>query len=368
MTRRLIYDSVVDKARLNKRLREEGKHVCIPFPFPGLSKIHPGIEQGTYYLVSGNQKAGKTQIADYLFLYNAFKFVTERETNIKLKVFSFNLEMDKQSKIRQAIVHRLFLKKGIVLSTRDLNSLFDDRVLPDHILRFVEEDREWFDRFESIVEFVDDIRNPFGIYDHVRNYFESNGSYTYKTIFVRDDKGIFKDKQIIDTYTPNDPDLYVLIMVDNVNLMLTEKGGTLYDAISDFSSNYMVRARNRWGAIPVIIQQQALGQESANNRKMEMTEPSATGLADNKVTSKDCNALITIYDPVRNKNNNYLKYAVDKMGGRYRRLAIELDRHGINCETSLYFNGAVNFYKELPAASAMTTDMYDRISKDLIRQ
>jgi hypothetical protein len=364
MERRLIFDTVVDKIKSNKTLRESGKDICIPFPFTGLSKYSPGIEQGNYYLITGNQKSAKTQIADFLFLYNAVRFVTERETNIKVKIFDFNLEMSKESKLRQAIVYRLFIKKGITLSIRELNSVYSDRILPDYILRFVEEDRAWFELFEGMVEFIDDIRNPYGIYDHVRNFFKDNGTYTYRKIKVTDKDGSTKEVDIVDNYTPKDPDLYTLIMVDNANLLLPEKGGSLFDAIGKLSSDYMVRARNRWNAIPVIIQQQSLGKEGNESVKMARTEPSSDGLADNKVTSKDCDTMITIYSPLRNKIQRYPGsdgYDITKLKDNYRRVAVELDRYGTTCETSLYFNGAVNYFKELPPPAQMTNEIYDRI-------
>ena len=367
----LIYDRVLATIKENKRLRESGKDICIPFPFNGLTKYLPGIEQGTYYLVTGNQKSAKTQIADYMFVYQAVRFVMENETNIKVKIFDFNLEMSRESKLRQAIVHRLYLKTGIVLSIRELNSVYHDRILPDNILRFIESDRDWFEKFESMVEFIDDIRNPFGIYAHIRAFFEKSGTTVYKTVdFTDNATGKIEQKKIVDNYIPNDPNLYVIIIVDNINLLLPEKGGTLFDAIGRLSSDYMVRARNRWKAIPVMIQQQALTKEGNESVKMSRTEPSSDGLADNKVTSKDCDTMLTIYSPFRNKIMRYPPgdgYDIVKLRDSYRRVAVELDRYGTTCETSLYFNGAVNYFKELPPAKDMTNELYERIKQGNIK-
>lgn len=364
---KLIFDKVVGEVKDNIARRKSGKHICIPFGFSGLSKYLPGIEQSTYYLVTGNQKAGKTQIADYLFVYEPIDFILRTKSNIKLKIFDFNLEMSKEVKIRQAIVYRLFMKKGIELSIRELNSVYHDRILPDYILKFIEEDREWFEKLESIVSFIDDIRNPFGIYSHLREFYEANGKYTYRKILTTGDDGVAKELRIVDDYIPNDPDLYVIVLIDNVNLLIPERGGSLFDAIQDLSSKYMIRVRNRWRGIPVIIQQQALSQESNESVKLKRTEPSAAGLADNKITSKDCDNMLTIYSPYRNKIGNYIGYDITKLRDNYRRLAVELDRYGTTCETSLYFNGKVNFFKELPAPSRMDKDIYERIKTGRVR-
>ena len=58
-----------------KRRREKilsGKINCIPCTFPRFSTEWPGIEQSKYYLISAQQKVGKTQFADKMFLYDPF--------------------------------------------------------------------------------------------------------------------------------------------------------------------------------------------------------------------------------------------------------------------------------------------------------
>ena len=38
-----------------------------------------------------------------MFLYGPYRFVTETDTNIKVKVFYFSLEMSKDDKIKEAL-------------------------------------------------------------------------------------------------------------------------------------------------------------------------------------------------------------------------------------------------------------------------
>lgn len=360
MLNSLLFDNVVNQVESNKTLREAGKHICIPSPFSRFGEEYPGIQQGTYYIVTGNQKSGKTQIADFMFVYNPINFILTHNTNIKLKIFDFNLEMSKESKMKQAIVHRLYIKKNIVLSTRELDSVYEDKILPDYILQFIKEDREWFEHFESVVTYIDDIRNSFGIYKYMKAFFEANGTYVYKTVTISED-GVPKQIQTIDRYIPNDPDLFVIVKVDTINLLTPEKNTTLYDAIGKLSSDYLIRIRNRWNGIPVIIQQQSLDKEGNKSTEMGRNEPSADGLADNKSTSKDCSVLMTIFSPFRHKQSSYLKYNITKLKDNYRRLAIDFDRNGQSCETSLYFNGAVNYFKELPKPDQLGETEYTNI-------
>lgn len=356
----LIFDSVYRNLVTNKKLKEEGKDLVIPCPFSRLSKEWPGIQQGKYYLISSTQKVGKTQITDFVFVFNPINFVLDNETNIKLKIFDFNLEMNKEAKYKQLMVHRYYLKTGNILNVRQLESIYKDYILPDEVLRFIEKERDWFEKFENIVEYIDDIRNVFGIYKRVKNFFESNGRYEYKTITITEDNKT-KEIKVIDRYIPNDPNLFVIIKVDNINLITPERGSTLYEDIGKFSSEYMVHARNRWNAIPVIIQQQALQKEGNDSIRMGRTRPSADGLADNKSTSKDCDVFMGIYSPYRVGERSYLNYDITKLKDHYRNFYIDFDRNGNSCETSLYFHGAVNYFRELPSASKLTPEMYNNI-------
>jgi hypothetical protein len=70
-----------------------GKINCIPWGLPRFEKQNPGIEQGKYYLCSANQKVGKTQIVDWLFVYNSIQQILDNNLNIKLKIFYFSLEI-----------------------------------------------------------------------------------------------------------------------------------------------------------------------------------------------------------------------------------------------------------------------------------
>ena len=43
---------------------------CIPLPFKRFQSELPGIEQETYYLISGGTKSAKTRLVNYIFVYN----------------------------------------------------------------------------------------------------------------------------------------------------------------------------------------------------------------------------------------------------------------------------------------------------------
>ena len=366
-----LFNRTIESLKENKTLREAGKHITIPFGFPRLNKLHPGISKGTINLISANTKIGKSQITDALYLYNPVNFVLTQNTNIKVKIFSFNLEMSKESKMRQVIAYRLYKKHQIRLAPRKLQSLYEDYILSDDILRFIDEDREWFESFENIVTFTDSVRNPTGIMKMMTDYARNNGKYYNKhNEIIPMDKILLNDEEVnktIDRYEQNDPDEYRIIITDHLGIMQCEKNQgvtmNLYDTISKWSSDYCIRLRNRFGYIMANVQQQAAGNEGVDALKVDRQEPSANNLSDNKSTAKDCDMLITLHSPFRAKQRAYMGYNIEKLKDNYRHLKIEFDRNGSGCETPLFFDGSVNFFSELPLPEQMTPALYDEITK-----
>lgn len=366
-----LYKRTLNNLSLNKKLREGGKHIAIPFGFPRLDKEFPGITQGTYHIVSASQKVGKSQITDALYIFNVVNFILTQPTNITAKIFSFNLEMSSESKMRQVMAYRLFQKHKIILSPRKLQSLLEDYILSDDILRFLDEDREWFEKFEQIVSYQDNIRNPTGIFKHMVNYARDNGNYYDKNnqiipmeLILKNDETINKT---IDRYEMSNPDEYRIVITDHIGLLNQEKHEgqmmNLYDTIAKWSSDYCIRLRNRFKYTIVNVQQQAAMSESLDAAKMDMKEPSAANLSDYKSSSKDVNVLLALHSPFRAKQRTYMGYNIEKLRDNFRQLFILLDREGSACETSLYFNGACNVFKELPAVEQMTPELYDEITK-----
>jgi len=61
-------------------------------------------------------------------------------------------------------------------------------------------------------------------------------------------------------------------------------------------------------------------------------------------------------------------YKIDKLGDAYRELSILLNRKGGGLQSvDLYFDGAVNYFKELPTAGEISEKMYKNINERNIK-
>jgi len=281
-----------------KRRRQkiiDGKVNCIPCSFQRFSEEWPGPEQRKYYGITGQQKSGKTQLADAMFLYHPFFYAFNNPDKIRFKLKYFSLEISAEEKYKQFLCHLLYiLSKGkIRVSQRDINSTVAGNPISEEVLDILNKDeyKAYYKFFEDNVEIISHIRNPTGIHSYMKKYANTNGNWTYKEIDWQEDDGNMSKKKVKDFYTPNDPDEYVILIIDHISLITTEadngRAMSLHESISKLSSKYLIDLRDDYGYIPVIVQQQALAGESTENVKLGKLKPSVADLGDNKLTSRD---------------------------------------------------------------------------------
>jgi len=355
------FDRVLEELKENKRIRLAGGHTCIPWlNLPKLSTVVPGVQKRRYYICTANSKVGKTQMADFLFLYEPFDFIENHKTNLDVRIFYFSLELSAEEKIKQAITRQVHIKTGEIISPEKISSVFD-YILDDKTEKLVESFGDYFEKFNKKVTFIDNIRNPFGIYTYIRNYAENNGNYFDKDNNKLSLTSAREHPLTIDRYVPNNPNEYVIIMTDHLSLLTPEQGNTPHQTMTAYSSNYCLKMRDRFGYTIVNVQQQAADQEkqqfisSTGRTIIDKLRPSPDGLGDNKLTGRDCDVMFGLFAPHRYKIDIYPQpegYDITSFKDSYRELSILLNRRGSGfINTHLYFNGAINYFRELPKPS-----------------
>jgi hypothetical protein len=378
-----IYKKTLEETLNNKALRLSGKHIAIPLPFKRFSEFFPGIMKRRYFGVTANSKVGKTKITDFLFVMTPFLFSRSTETNIKPRIKYFSLEMSKEDKIKEVRSFLLFYKYKITMPPDMIDSIYSGKVLDDNVERIIKSDEflEWFEDFESMVEYIDYTKNPYGIYKHIRSHAHNHGVYINKegnqmdmSIPLRFDDSKYKptsdDRLMLDEFNKNilfykafDDDIYEIKIVDHARLLVVEKDMDDRKNIENFSSQYMMSARDRWNCIPVLVQQQAASQESVENAKADKLRPSPDGLGISKNTQQDFDTLFGLFSPARHNKFSWEGYDIRALGDSHREFEVLLNRRGNSVMTQLYFNGASNYFMELPKPEQMTPAIYSKLSK-----
>jgi hypothetical protein len=355
----MLYEDVVNELSLNKERRKSGDVIAIPWSLPRLSTVLPGIEQGRYNLISASPKAGKTQLADFLYVYQPVEWINSNSTSdITLKIFYFSLEVSKSNKIKAAMCYKLYKDYGILISPQKLSSIFSNYILDDRIEGIIksEEFSSWFAKFNSMVTYYDTIRSPNSIFHLVKSYAEhpSNGKYTYKTISWQNEDKTYTPREVRDKYIPARPNEYVIVLVDHISLLQTSPGETLHQTINRFSNEYCLEMRDKWRYIPTIVQQQSADSSRAQfnyrgDTIIDKIKPDSEGLSDSKYTARDVDLMISLFYPKRYNIPNHEGVDLNRLGDSHREFMINLNRNGIsNASIQLLFLGSSSYFEELP--------------------
>ena len=346
----MISKKVIDSLQSNRDKRLKGEIIAIPWSLKKLSKFIPGVERSKYYLVAAAQKNGKTQLTDFLFVMEPVEWYLSTKPKHKLKVLYFSLEMSRESKILQAMSYKLNKDYDISIAPQHLKSTFGGYILDDKILKIIHSHKfqSWLKEFESIVTFIDDTRSPDMIHNFVKRYAEKHGEY-------------IKDGDNIVGYKPKDENEQVIIVCDHLSLLSPDNGDTLHAAMYKYSAYHCLEFRDRFGYTVVNVQQMSASQNSQQfdyrgNSIIEKIKPSPEGLAEMKLSSRDCNLMISLFNPTAYNIEEYEGIDLKRIGNYHRELIVNLNRDGLaNIQLQLYFNGAVNEFMELPRPVDETT-------------
>jgi len=365
-----IYERVLEDLIERRQRIINGEINCIPSPFPRFRNTFVGLERGKYIIVTASTKVGKTQIADYLFLYNSLFYAYNNRDKLKVKIFYFSLEMSAVEKYRQLMSHLLYIisQGKIRIDPKNLRSVNENYPLPESIIELLQTDlyKSVLDFFEQHVVILDSIRNPYGIYKWCKDYAIQNGvTHTKNYDFLDKHGNVTKTQEVRDYYEPNDPKEQVIIMVDHYRLFTPEKGKDLYATIVNWSANFALDLKNNYGFTIIGIQQQAPSQESNENQKLNKLKPTIDGLGDCKATAQDVDLILGLYTPARYNIREYEGYDITRFRDHIRFLEVMGGREGGGGDICpLYFDGAVNFFQELPLPTdkAALEPFYNRVS------
>lgn len=328
---------------------------CIPLPFTRFRNEVPGIEQGQYVVVSANQKVGKTNFANFIYVFHALDYAFEHKDQCSVHIIYFALEESVQKIIERYMSYLLYKMDGYRLAPADLRSTSTDYPVPIEALDLLKSEKyqERLQFFEECVRFETENTNPTGILRVCEEYAKSVGDYRSEKI---KSKGIFeKDVEVFKSYKQYDPNHYKICIIDHIGLVDKEQGFKGTKEAVDKTSEYFVKyLRNRYNFTCVAIQQQASDSEGLEAIKAKRMVPSAAGLGDSKYTARDADLVLGLFDPSKFGLPAWLGYSIQQADGtglqNYGRfLYVLANRNGeMGGVCPLFFDGAVCSFSELP--------------------
>lgn len=366
-----LIDNALGYIKQRRQNLIDGKVNCIPSPFKSFWQDFVGIEQETYYCITANQKAAKSQFASFMFMYTPILYAYENQDKVRVKIFYAPLEESQLKATLRFMRHLLYVhsKFKLRVSHNELASTIEGHPVDEKIIETLESEeyQKIQQFFENSIEFFDS-KNPTGIYKTMVRYACEHGERIKQPMTITDEFGEQKTVEKIVGYKPNDPDEYVIVFTDHVGLLQEESGKDKRQTIRKFSE-YMMELRDNYRYIPVIVQQQSSEVQSMDAFKLNRISPTPGALADCKDTRYDVNVMLGLTNPYAAHLEEWLKYDITKLKDNVRFLEVMLSRDGsANAVKALYFDGAVSYFKELPGPKAEGYEEYMEKVYTLIRK
>lgn len=337
-----LVERTINLIETNRERIITGKINCIPSPLENFTDDFPGVEQGTYYLVSGGAKASKSKFTNFIFLFNTILYVYDNPGMIRLKIFYALLEEKEVNIMLKFMSYVLATRCKTRVDIKTLKSIKRSRFASGELVSLIKSEemmRIWH-FFKDHITWIPD-RNPTGIWNVLDKYAKDHG-----TIYTKIEEGF--DKPKFDYYVPDDPDEYVLCIIDHIGLISTELQLDLRLSIKKLSE-YLKIARNHYNYTPVVVQQQNSKTLSLDAFKADKVFPNQDGLLDCQDTSRDCDIFIGIVSPHAFDYKDFDGFNIEKLKGYGRWIKIVQGRDGEDGGSiGLYYDGATGFYYPLP--------------------
>jgi hypothetical protein len=331
--------------------------ICIPFALPKLREIIPGIMTGTYYSTSAGTGIGKTQLTKFLFIRKAIEYAEKHGINYKILFFA-----REESEEDFWDSFRLMLIKERHQISLDLYGLQGYRgAVDDKIKALVAEIEPEINLLKKYIEVIDTVGNPTGIYKHIKKVSNERGKHLYINNKTHE---IVEEHELLDTddlyryykYVPHDPRELVLVIVDHVSLLSTEKGATtLHESMQKMSAEYFLdRVIKRFKYAVVSIHQQTMAGEGLEYYKTGLHKlfPTMDKLGDNKLIGRDYQIVLGLFNPNNHKElakKSDIGYNLDILQDNMRTLHILKHRKGkLGDPLALFFDGGSQKFVELP--------------------
>jgi len=363
-----MFSDLIKQYEFNMNARLGGKINAIPFGFKRFDDKFPGIIRGRYYGITASSGVSKTKLAKHLFVTNPHIYLDKNpHLGIEYKLFWFGME-ESLSEFYSSLFANVHyrktkdLGKGILVPTDMLYSYgttLDKRVLDN--LKAIRPEME---KIFRNMEVYDNHDTASSIYLRLLTYFIANG-----TFHLKDGTEVYPPSDIMkfgtfrfDLYRHNNPDAYVVIVVDHVGEMAKlPYHKTIGDTVDEVSKVLHYFAK-KFSAVSLAIHQQMAEQEDLEHQKRKKGRPSMQGLGDSKKPGRAYHVLLGVSGFARYEVETHEGYNTKRLKDRARLLTVLKNRFGRSLiESMLYFYGEVDYFGEMPLVEDINDKIYDSI-------
>ena len=326
------------KSQIKKGM--EGYNKGISTGLSKLDSITYGLIRENITLIGADSGAGKSSYTTYSTIFKPFQeyLASGRKINIHWLIFSF--EISPESLFTRLLSMYLYETYHVVIPHKEILSL--DETLSDEHWKLIEDATPWLEELESLCTIIDNPVTAKGLYAITKEWTKQFG--TYKEIERTED-------YIKEDYISNNPDQYLIAIVDHVKLFATSVGHTSKQEIDD-ACNFMIHFRDKCKISWYMVQQLNRGFKDMSRRTEAggaYMDIQLNDFSDTSGTVQAANTILAIFYPFREKLPKYKGYDIRQLGDRARSISVLKNRDG-NADkcVGITFYGEIHTWIELP--------------------
>ncbi len=330
---------IVDNLYNSIERGKQGLNSGLSTSLPKLDKLIYGIQRKWLTVAAGDSGSGKTSFVLYTQVFQTFQqYMRNPELDIHYLLFSF--EMSAEVLLAKLLSTYIYEEYNKVISYDQILSLTD--TLSEENYEIIVEAKQWLTIFESRCEIIDKPVTAKGLYAICKEWSRKFGTY----------KEIEKTEEYVkEDYVPNNPQQYLMVVVDHIKLLSVASGHTSKQEI-DEACDYLIHFRNKCSFTINIVQQLNRNFKSMDRRQGGFSLLQLDDLSDSSGPAQAAETVIGIFHPFREKMARCEGYDVRQLKDRIRLIQILKNRFGIADKSiGVCFYGENSYWKELPLPS-----------------
>lgn len=330
-----------------------------------------GTHRARYYLIGAESGAGKTTLADFMYVLSAWASAKQRGVNIKIFYCSF--EISRLLKEARWCSYYISLRYNVELPSDYILGSINGVYLTDDHMAMVQEAYRMVTEIMKDVIFLEDAVHPTAIFEGIiTTHFERNGTLERTPVTAEDRKK--GRKGYVKSYTAFNADDVTLLVVDHMALIGSELGLDLKGNM-DKLSRYFVILRNMFNCTIIAIQQfsadllaakRERSNNSSGNKQASMIAPQRLDFGDSKTTYRDADVVFGMVKPSEFEIAQYQGYDLSApkdggLGGYFLILYLMKNRYGPSDKKfALFINYVAGICYDLPQEFDKIQPWYDK--------
>lgn len=341
-----VDSSKLEKGHILQRIDRgrEGLNVGISSRVPLIDKYTYGTHMGRYYLMGADSGVGKSTIADFMYVLNAY--MEAKKTGRRLYLFYYSFEISRQEKTLRWISFFVYLLRGASIPSDYIDGKITGLPLTDAHYTMVKYATVYVEQMMKEIVFVEDPIHPTKIFhDLIEHHFEKVGKV------IRKLSTDTKKKGTITAWEPNDPLAITLVVMDHMALLQPEQGFDTKQTM-DLMSKYIVALRNIFNLSFLGVQQfntEMTTYHRMNKKGDGMIAPQRIDFGDSRYTFRDADVVFGLIKPAIYDVDTYMGYNIKELKSYFVAAHLMKNRYGgFHHMLPLFVNPIAGYVKCLP--------------------